>query len=284
MNPDGGAEVVIWSSFYVVSAQGSVVRGLDNTSISVSGGSANMVQDMLDLISGGVGGRDVDSDSVLDLCDNRPNTLNPEQSDFDATASTTVSMVATNTRVRAIRAGFEAAAGPRLYAAGSFGAAGSVNASNVAAWNGTIWKALGTETNNAINTLSFWRSGRNGLPALYAGGAFTSAGGTSAARVAQWEMECPPALLGAAADSSPADTIDVWLVRELVDVDPLPAIDIAPFDLPPDLDLNYDGRIDAAGLGILISNWGKAGAGDFDQSGSGDKRDLALLLTAWQAK
>lgn len=42
-NPQGG-EVVLWAEFYVVNTTGSVVRGFDNSSISVSGGSANVVQ------------------------------------------------------------------------------------------------------------------------------------------------------------------------------------------------------------------------------------------------
>lgn len=43
-NPDGGAEVVIWSSAFVIDSVGSEVRGLDHTVITVSGGSANVVQ------------------------------------------------------------------------------------------------------------------------------------------------------------------------------------------------------------------------------------------------
>ncbi len=42
-NPDGG-EVVIWAECYFIDGVGSLIRGLDNTSISISGGSGNTVQ------------------------------------------------------------------------------------------------------------------------------------------------------------------------------------------------------------------------------------------------
>jgi hypothetical protein len=42
-NPDGG-EVVIWASTYLIDNVGGVIRGFDSTSISISGGSANVVQ------------------------------------------------------------------------------------------------------------------------------------------------------------------------------------------------------------------------------------------------
>lgn len=43
-NPDGGAEVVIWSQAYLIDNVGGVMRGFDNTAIVVSGGSANVIQ------------------------------------------------------------------------------------------------------------------------------------------------------------------------------------------------------------------------------------------------
>jgi hypothetical protein len=42
-NPAGG-EVVIWASTYLIDNVGGVMRGFDNTSISVSGGSGNVIQ------------------------------------------------------------------------------------------------------------------------------------------------------------------------------------------------------------------------------------------------
>lgn len=43
-NPEGGAEVVIWASSYLVNNVGGAMRGFDSSSIYVSGGSANVIQ------------------------------------------------------------------------------------------------------------------------------------------------------------------------------------------------------------------------------------------------
>jgi hypothetical protein len=46
-------------------------------------------------------------------------------------------------------------------------------------------------------------------------------------------------------------------------------------------DLNCDGVIDSADLGVLLANWGGTGAGDIDGSGTVDSADLGALLSAW---
>jgi glucose/arabinose dehydrogenase len=46
-------------------------------------------------------------------------------------------------------------------------------------------------------------------------------------------------------------------------------------------DLNCDGVIDSADLGVLLANWGGSGAGDIDGSGAVDSADLGALLSAW---
>ena len=51
---------------------------------------------------------------------------------------------------------------------------------------------------------------------------------------------------------------------------------------PPCLaDLDGDGLVDGADLGLLLANWGGAGSGDLDGSGTIDGADLGLLLAAW---
>ena len=45
-------------------------------------------------------------------------------------------------------------------------------------------------------------------------------------------------------------------------------------------DLNDDGLVDGADLGILLGAWGNA-AGDIDGNGTTDGSDLGLLLAAW---
>lgn len=46
-------------------------------------------------------------------------------------------------------------------------------------------------------------------------------------------------------------------------------------------DLNGDGAVNGADLGILLSNWGGSGAGDLDGNGIVDGADLGVLLSAW---
>jgi hypothetical protein len=46
-------------------------------------------------------------------------------------------------------------------------------------------------------------------------------------------------------------------------------------------DLNDDGSVDGADLGILLSAWGSTGAPDLDGSGAIDGGDLGALLAAW---
>ena len=46
-------------------------------------------------------------------------------------------------------------------------------------------------------------------------------------------------------------------------------------------DLNADGRIDGADLGVLLAGWGGSGAADFNGDGKVDGADLGQLLAAW---
>lgn len=46
------------------------------------------------------------------------------------------------------------------------------------------------------------------------------------------------------------------------------------------LDLNGDGVIDGADLGLMLANWGGTGIGDVDCDGDG--ADLGLLLAGWK--
>ncbi|MBL9141209.1 MAG: pre-peptidase C-terminal domain-containing protein, partial [Phycisphaerae bacterium] len=46
-------------------------------------------------------------------------------------------------------------------------------------------------------------------------------------------------------------------------------------------DLNFDGLVNGADLGMLLSNWGNSGAGDFDNSGAVNGADLGALLGNW---
>jgi len=46
-------------------------------------------------------------------------------------------------------------------------------------------------------------------------------------------------------------------------------------------DLNNDGIVDGADLGILLSNWGNPGLGDLNDDGIVDGADLGILLSNW---
>ncbi len=77
-------------------------------------------------------------------------------------------------------------AGPVLYAAGQFFAAGSAPAQRVAAWNGTAWSPLGSGVEGlGVQSLAIFDDG--GGPALYAGGDFHTVGGTAVDNIARWD-------------------------------------------------------------------------------------------------
>jgi hypothetical protein len=76
--------------------------------------------------------------------------------------------------------------GANLYAGGGFTNAGGVNANFIAKWDGSVWSALGAGMGSVypgagINALAFDAKGN-----LYAGGAFTYAGGVLATNIATW--------------------------------------------------------------------------------------------------
>jgi uncharacterized protein (DUF2141 family) len=48
-------------------------------------------------------------------------------------------------------------------------------------------------------------------------------------------------------------------------------------------DLNADGLVDGADLGILLSQFGAQGTADFDNSGTVNGADLGIMLTNWSA-
>jgi hypothetical protein len=88
--------------------------------------------------------------------------------------------------------------GEALYAGGFFTTAGGVVVNRVAKWDGIAWSALsgpsGTGMDNAVYALAVWDDG--GGEALYAGGFFSTAGGTFANRVAKWDGSAWSALSG----------------------------------------------------------------------------------------
>ncbi|MCG8460259.1 MAG: DUF11 domain-containing protein, partial [Holophagales bacterium] len=84
--------------------------------------------------------------------------------------------------------GFDHGSGPVFYAGGQFTDAGEVGAAYLARWDGATWSALSNGeggVNDSIRTFAVFDDG--GGPDLYAGGDFTSAGGSASSRVARWD-------------------------------------------------------------------------------------------------
>ncbi|MCP4497536.1 MAG: hypothetical protein GY825_12240 [Phycisphaeraceae bacterium] len=65
------------------------------------------------------------------------------------------------------------------------------------------------------------------------------------------------------------------------------SIEITAFDFIPEPqadcvgDLNGDGVVDGADLGLLIGGWGTTGLGDLNGDESIDGADLGLMIGAW---
>jgi hypothetical protein len=76
-----------------------------------------------------------------------------------------------------------------LYAGGKFTIAGSVAATNIAQWNGSSWSALGSGISGPPD-FPYYGGGVSSLAVagreLFAGGGFTTAGGTNAGCIAKW--------------------------------------------------------------------------------------------------
>jgi len=76
--------------------------------------------------------------------------------------------------------------GSLLCVGGQFTAAGSGPAANVAAWNGSVWSALGGGTSGVVNALAGTESTTAAGADLLAGGVFEQAGGVQARGIALW--------------------------------------------------------------------------------------------------
>ncbi len=190
---------------------------------------------------------------------------------------------------------FDDGAGPALYAGGWFTTAGGVSANRVAKWDGVQWSALGDGigTQN-VNVLTVFDDGSG--HALYAGGNFTQAGGTSVGRVAKWDGNewsalgdgvDGPVLAAAVFDdgSGPA-----MFLGGAFRVSPGADSYIARYEgcaAPQVLgDINGDGVVDVTDLLILLGAWGYCPApndcpADLNSDGRVEVSDLLLLLANW---
>ncbi len=113
------------------------------------------------------------------------NIGNPYASWNGATWSNVGPIAATEAKFDNIRAFF--VHGGSLYAGGRFTSTGDVSASSIARWNGSTWVAVGGGANGTVRALAVFDAGAVDPcgPSLYAGGHFTTAGGSVRARVAK---------------------------------------------------------------------------------------------------
>jgi hypothetical protein len=82
---------------------------------------------------------------------------------------------------------FDDGSGPALYAGGSMTSAGGVPVSGIARWDGSAWSSVGSGVGGSpYGVLCLHAFDDGSGSALFAGGAFSSAGGTSASHVAKW--------------------------------------------------------------------------------------------------
>ncbi|MCP4594625.1 MAG: hypothetical protein GY842_28165 [bacterium] len=84
---------------------------------------------------------------------------------------------------------FDDGTGEALYAGGDFATAGGVTVNSIAKWDGTRWSVLsgpsGIGANGSVNGFTTFDDG--GGEALYAGGAFSIAGGVTVNHIASWD-------------------------------------------------------------------------------------------------
>lgn len=73
-----------------------------------------------------------------------------------------------------------------LYVGGQFTSAGTTTASNVAMWDGSSWSALGSGVTGTSNSGQVQALAVDSQGNVYAGGWFTTAGGSSANYIAKW--------------------------------------------------------------------------------------------------
>jgi len=113
--------------------------------------------------------------------------------------------------------------GPALVVGGAFFTAGGVTANRVARWDGSAWSALsgpaGEGTDGGVHALAAFDDGSG--PVLVAGGAFTTAGGVTANRVARWDGS------GWSAIGGPSEASDTVRALAVLDDGSGPALYVA---------------------------------------------------------
>jgi hypothetical protein len=183
--------------------------------------------------------------------------------------------------------------GPMLFVGGSMVEAGGVQVNSIAGWDGSVWHALGSGITTSgfarpINALVIFDDG-NG-PALYAGGAFDTAGGEPASNLARWDGEDWEAV-GTGTNgrirkmtvhddgSGPA----LYIAGEFTQLNGVTVNNIARLRscdaAACPADVTGDGVVDLADLNLVLANFGMdTDEGDANGDGTVDLADLNLVL------
>jgi len=188
---------------------------------------------------------------------------------------------------------------PRLFACGAFSRAGGTTVNGLGRWNGTSWSSVGGGFNSPAFALAVFDE--DGLdpnpPALFAGGIFSSAGGTPATRIARWNGASWSALgngvdgmlldLVAFDRDGPGGAAGALVAGGVFDTaGAVPAARVASWvgcEPPAPCPGNFDGD-GAVGLGdlaLLLAAYGVSAGGDMDADGDTDLADLSLFLAAY---
>jgi len=188
---------------------------------------------------------------------------------------------------------FDDGTGPALYVGGqAFTSAGGQPANRVAKWDGTEWSNVGEGFAGGIVWKLVVHDDGDG-EALYAFGTFTASGTTPVERMAKWNGTAWEPF-GGGASGTVLDALvvpgaagdDLVIAGQFTEIGGDAANRLAVWEgcggpgVPGDL--NGDGVVDGADLGILLAAWGgDDAAADLDGNGVVDGADLASLLADW---
>jgi hypothetical protein len=209
--------------------------------------------------------------------------------------------VGTNGAVRKLTV-FDDGTGPALYAGGSFTTAGGISVNRVAKWDGAEWSPLtgpnGVGVNGTMTALATFDDGTGS--ALYAGGLFGTAGGTSVSLLAKWDGEQWSRLSDPNTPSSVSPGTDfrdaavfndgggdaLYFAGEFEALDGIGSVNIAKWQgcspvqptCPPDL--NGDGLLNFFDITRFIQLFNDQDPlADFDDNGTLNFFDISTFLT-----
>jgi len=185
--------------------------------------------------------------------------------------------------------------GPALYAAGEFAAAGGVTTGPLARWDGAAWSAVepsGWDNDTVLHALLVADVDGDG-PALFTGGLFQFAPGAATVGVARWDGAAWSGL-ASGVDGTVYSFLDVdapagprlTVGGEFLSVDGTPLERVAVWagcsaSCAP-ADVNCDGTVNTADLGLLISAFGTANPdADLNDDGTVNTADLGILIAAF---